>query len=297
MTIDAGDLSASLADAVAAAGASVVRVEGRARGGASGAVWAADGVVVTAHHAVERDDGVVVTLPDGRALDAALVGRDPGTDLAVLRVDATGLAVPAWVEPEGIRVGQLALALARPGKTVRASLGIVGTFGEGFRTPSGARVEHYLEADADLRPGFSGGLLVDAAGRALGVTTSGLLRGASLALPAPTLRRVVGEILAGGRVGRGYLGVGIYTVRLTPALEAAAGQKTGAVVVAVEPGSPADAAGVFQGDVLLAVDGQPIERPWDLVAILQDRVGREVAVRIARAGAVRDLRATAIQRP
>ena len=192
-------LSGELASVVEANAASVVRVEGRPRGASSGVVWSAEGVVVASHHAVDAEDAVAVGLADGRTLEAKLVGRDPGRDLVVLRAEAKGLVSPRWAEAASPRVGHLVVGLSRPGRAVRAQLGIVSVTAGPWRTPSGCRLETYLETDLAPHPGFSGSLLVRADGAALGVNTAGLLRGTSLAVPAETVRRVVESVLARGR--------------------------------------------------------------------------------------------------
>jgi S1-C subfamily serine protease len=288
----ATELSASLAAAVEKAGAGVVRVLGR-RAPSSGVVWSADGLVLAAHHSVEWDEGIEIGRADGETASAALVGRDPTTDLVLLRATARDLVPPSWAEPASARVGHLVLALSRPGRAVRASLGVVSVRGDAWRTPAGGRVDAYLQTDLARHPGFSGGLLIDAAGEGLGLNTTGVLRGASLVIPAPTLRRVVDQLVAHGRVRRGFLGIGTYPVRIPQGLEAAAGQATALLLVSVEPGSPADAAGLRLGDVLLSFDGHPLAHPSDLLPLLDEtRVGAEVSARILRAAEPREVRLT-----
>jgi S1-C subfamily serine protease len=285
-------LSDELAALVERGGASVVRVEAR-RLPSSGVVWGAEGLIVTAHHALERDEGIEVGLPDERSVPATLVGRDPTTAVAVLRAEASGLASPSWGDPAAVRVGHLALALSRPGRSVRANLGIVSVRGESWRTPAGGRVDGYLQTDVARHPGFSGGLLLGVDGRALGLNTSGLLRGLSLAVPAPTLSRVVESILAHGRVRRGYLGVGTYAVRLPAELEKQLGQATALMIVSVEPDSPAARADLRLGDAVVSFDGHAVRHPADLLPLLDgERIGAEVAARILRAGEARDVRIT-----
>jgi S1-C subfamily serine protease len=287
------NLSEALAATVEAAGAGVVRVEARRRLPASGIVWSPDGVIVTAHHVVEWDENISVGLPDGQTVPGTLVGRDPTTDLAVLRAQATGLTPPAWAEPDDLRVGHLVLALGRPGRTVQATLGIVSALGESWRTPAGGRLDRYLQTDVVMYPGFSGGPLVDAAGGVLGLNTSALLRGISLAVPTPTLHRVVETLLAHGRVRRGYLGVGAQSVRLPAALGERLGQETGVLLVSVESGSPAEQGGLLLGDTIVTLDGQPVRHMDDLLALLSsDRVGAAVPVRVVRGGQVQELTVT-----
>jgi S1-C subfamily serine protease len=287
------DLSDALAATVKAAGSSVVRVEARRRLPASGIIWSSDGVIVTAYHVVERDENISVGLPDGQSVPATLVGRDPTTDLAVLRTQVptpSEAGPPTWADPDNLRVGHLVLALGRPGRTAQATLGIVSALGESWRTPAGGRIDRYLQTDVVMYPGFSGGPLVDAAGQVLGLNTSALLRGISLTVPTPTLSEVVQTLLTHGRVRRGYLGVGAQPVRLPAGLGQQLGQETALLLVSVEPGSPADQGGLLLGDTILALDGQPIRHMDDLLALLSsDRVGETMRVRIVRGGQVQEL--------
>jgi S1-C subfamily serine protease len=292
------DLSNALGAIVESGGPAVVRVEGRRRGPSSGVVWSADGVVVTACHVLEREEGIEVGLPDGRSLDASLVGRDPTTDVAVLRVPASGLSTPAWADGSALRVGHLVLGLSRPGRTARASLGVVSALGDAWRASSGGRIDRYVQTDLDIHIGFSGGLLVDASGLGAGMNTTGLMRGHSLALPLPTLKRVVESLLAHGRIRRGFLGIGTYPARLPAGLESRVGQPTALLVVSVEPDAPAARAGLLLGDALLSLGGQRVRHPGELLAILEeDRIGQEVAAKIVRAGEVRDVPITIGLRP
>jgi S1-C subfamily serine protease len=292
------NLSDDLAATVETAGPGVVRVEARRRLPASGIVWSSDGVVVTAHHVVERDENISVGTAGGETVAAALVGRDPTTDLAVLRVETADLTPPTWAESEGLSVGHLVLGLGRPGRTAQATLGIVSALGEGWRTPAGGRVEPYLQTDLVMYPGFSGGPLVDVAGGVLGLNTSALLRGISLAVPTPTVRQVVETLLAHGRVRRGYLGVGAQPVRLPADLAEGVGQETGLLLVSVEPDAPADGAGLTLGDTIVALDGQPVRHMDELLALLGgDRVGASVPVGIVRGGQTQELTVTIGERP
>jgi S1-C subfamily serine protease len=174
-----------------------------------------------------------------------------------------------------------------------ATLGIVSALSEEWRTPAGGRLDHYLQTDAVMYPGFSGGPLVDAAGRAVGMATSALLRGVSLAVPTDTLRQTVETLLTHGRVRRGYLGVGAQIARLPGGVAAELGQETGLLLGSVEPGSPAERGGLFMGDTIIGLDGQPVRDLDDLLALLGgDRVGKTVKVRIVRSGAVSDVPVT-----
>ncbi len=284
------NLSDDLASLVETAGLAVVRVEARRRLPASGVLWSSGGLIVTAHHVVEREDQISVGLADGRSAGATLVGRDPTTDLAVLQTDEKDLAPPSWAEPDALKVGHLVLALGRPGKTVQATLGIVSALGGGWRTRGGGQVDRYLQTDVVMYPGFSGGPLVNAAGDVVGINTSALLRGTSLALPTTTVRRVIEDLVAHGKVRRGYLGVGTQPARLSEGLAKQLGQETGLLLVSVEPGSPAEQGGLFMGDTIVVFDGQPVRHHDDLLVHLAgDRVGASLPVRIVRGGQVQEL--------
>jgi S1-C subfamily serine protease len=287
--------SDALASAVEIAGPSIVRVEGRRRLPATGIVWSADGLIVTAHHVVEQDENVGIGLADGRTLTATLVGRDPTTDLAVLRLEADGLrlAPPAWADGSALRVGHMALALGRPGHSVMATLGIVSALKKDWRTPAGGQMDYYLQTDALMYPGFSGGPLVDVAGRFIGLNTSAMLRDVTLTIPAGTIRRVAEALAAHGRVKRGYLGVGAQTVRLPKAVAEQVGQATGLLLGSVEADSPAERSGLFMGDTLLSLDGQRTTHLDELLAILSgDRVGKAVAASVLRGGQVTEVSVT-----
>ena len=280
-------LSHGLADVVSAVEGALVRVEARRRLPASGIVWSADGLILTANHVVRQDEGIQVGLADGRTVAATLVGRDPSTDLALLRVEATDLA-PLPLASD-IRVGHLVLALGRPGRTAQATLGIVSALGDSWQTRGGGRVDQYLQTDVVMYPGFSGGPLVNAAGELLGLNSSGLASGVSLALPTATLDRVATTLGAHGRIKRGYLGVSMQRVHLPEELKEALGQKSGLLIVSVEPGSPAADGGVLLGDTIVALDGQAVSQHEALMALLVgDRVGQKVPLTVIRGGEKRD---------
>jgi S1-C subfamily serine protease len=284
------ELSDALAETVSSVGPSVVRLEARRRLPATGIVWSSKGIIVSAQHVVQRDEKITVGLPGGQPVPATLVGRDPTTDLAVLRAEASDLLPASWSPGDDLNVGHLVLALGRPGHTVQASLGIVSALGQGWRTPAGGQLERYLQTDVVMYPGFSGGPLVGAAGQVLGLNTSALLRGASLAVPHATVNRVVDTLLAHGRVRRGYLGVGIQPVRLPADLAEHLGQETGLLVAQVKAGSPAEQAGLLLGDTIIALDGQSVTHHGALLALLGgELVGATVTVGVVRAGQVQEL--------
>jgi S1-C subfamily serine protease len=283
-------VSNDLAEIVGTTGLAVIRVDARRRLPASGVLWSSEGLIVTAHHVVHTDDDISVGLPDGQTTAAKLVGRDPTTDLAVLRVPISGLTPPTWAGADRLQVGHLVLALGRPTDTIQATLGIISALGGGWRTRGGGQVDHYLQTDVVMYPGFSGGPLVNAAGHVIGISTSALRRGTSLAVPTATVRRVVEDLVAHGQVRRAYLGVGIQPARLPAMLAEQLEQETGLLLVSVEPDSPAARAGLFMGDTLVTFDDQPVRHHDDLLSLLTgDRVGATVVVRFVRGGQLQDL--------
>ncbi|OLE45056.1 MAG: LuxR family transcriptional regulator, partial [Cyanobacteria bacterium 13_1_40CM_2_61_4] len=207
-------LSNDLAGAVERAARAVVAVHARPRLASTGVHWR-PGVVVTADHTVRTDDDLRVTRPDGRTVPATLAGRDPATDLAVLRVADLAGPPAERGDPARLRVGHVVLAV---GHGPRASWGVVSTLGEAWRTWRGGEIDRLIRLDLTLYPGFSGGPLVDARGDVVGLVTSGLARQLELAVPASTVERVVEALLATGRVARGYLGIGLQPVMLPEAL-------------------------------------------------------------------------------
>ena len=282
----AHQLQTSFASAVARVAPSVVRVA-RRRGGGSGIAWSDDLVVTSSFHAGDRTR-VGIGTGDGELdeRDATIVGRDPGTDVAVLRIDGGGLTPAPFRELDGLAVGHFALAVGRPGRTARASQRIVGVLGPEVRTEQGGRLDRYVESDRQLPRGFGGGPLIDLDGEVIGMGTRTLIRDADLAVPTVTLRRVVDEILAHGGVRRGYLGVGAYPVELPAALAHSLGQDRGALLASVEDGGPAAAAGLLVGDILVTLAGEPIGGPNELRSALLERAAASVDVVAIRAGAV-----------
>lgn len=286
-------VSDDLAATVETAGQAAVRVDGRRRMPGSGIVWSADGLIVTSHHVVERDENISVGLANGEAVGASVVGRDPTTDIAVLRAQTGGLNTVSWTEIDAVKVGHLVLALGRPGRTVQATLGVVSALGEGWRTGAGGHIDRYLQTDVVMYPGFSGGPLVEAGGGILGLNSSALARGVSVTLPTATVRRVVETLVQHGRVRRGFLGVKAQPVRLPQTIAQEVGQETGLLLASVEPGSPADTSGLLLGDTLIRFDGEIVADMDDLLGALSgDRMGRSVPVQVLRGGQVQTVNVT-----
>ncbi|MDE0823371.1 MAG: trypsin-like peptidase domain-containing protein [Dehalococcoidia bacterium] len=287
------DLSEALADAVDLAAGGLVRVEGRDRLPATGIVWDGDGLIITSHHVLERDENIIVGFGDGESATAELVGRDPATDLALLRTAKRGQTMPAWAEPDDLRVGHLALALGRPGANPRATMGIISAIGKSWRTPAGGQIDRFLQTDIVMYPGFSGGPLVDSQGRFVGLNSSALVRGVSVTVSAPTLRRVVGELVEHGSVRRAYLGVGSQPTRIPDALAKELGQETGLLLVSVSPESAAEAGGLFLGDTLVSLADSPLRHMDDLFNGLDgDKIGKPLNVRIIRGGQLLEVTVT-----
>lgn len=292
-------LSNELAAAVQKAGQFVVSVDARRQGLASGIVWpAGQGVIVTADHVVERDEDISVVLSGGEKVGATVAGRDPGSDLAVLRLSNPGGApAPAELAPaDAAKVGTLVLAIGRPGEGgPMASFGIVSATGGTWRTARGGIVEGYIRADVALYPGFSGGPLVDGQGRVLGMNSWHLARGQEIAIPAQTIGGIVQTLLTQGKVRRGYLGVTSQPVAIPASLKQKLGlsQDTGLVVVGVEPGSPAEQGGLVLGDVLVGLAGRAVTDAEDLqMALYGNVVGKPTPVVVVRGGERKELSVT-----
>jgi S1-C subfamily serine protease len=280
------DLSNALADAAAKAGASTVLVNARQRMPASGIAIQAD-LVLTADHAIEREEDITVILPDGTELSARLAGRDPGSDLAVLRLEKPS-ATPAEPVTEETRVGQIVLAVGRPvPEGIQASLGVISAISGPVHTGSGGVLERYIRTDTTPFPGFSGGPLVDSSGRVVGLNTSGFGRGAAITIPADLAWKTAETLVAHGHVQRGYLGIRSQGVELPGAPQKALGgsQTTGLLLVGVENDSPASAGGLIVGDILVGIGGHPVSDHDQLMAQLSASVvGQPTPVEVLRGG-------------
>ncbi|HYK89413.1 MAG TPA: S1C family serine protease [Acidobacteriota bacterium] len=293
-------LSIESANIIEKVGRVVVAVYGRRRIPSSGVQWR-PGIVVTADHALERDEEISVTLPDGQGVMAALVGRDPSTDLAIIKSDSVNLPIPEFGDIRALKVGNWILAAGRTAEGgARAGLALAGVVGGAWRTWRGGLLDHTLRLDRNLHPNFSGGPAADDRGRILGIITAGLSRYAAVVIPASTVERVTEELAKRGHIGRGYLGVAMQPVRLPLKIREALrlGSDSGVLIVSVEPGSPADKAGVILGDVFVAINSNAIEDVDDLQDHLAgELIGSSMKVSLLRGGAPAEVVITIGERP
>jgi S1-C subfamily serine protease len=288
--------SNQLADAVAAAAPSIVQVQGRRRP-ASGLVYA-DDVVLTTVRALGREDGLRVRRDDGLAFDAELAGWDPTTSLAALRVPGLGVQ-PIVPSTAPARVGHLAVAVARSwSNAVTASAGLVSVIGGPLPTGRRRAIDEVIRTSAPMHDGFAGGAFLDSGGRLIGVATAASIRGLGVVIPVAIAWKTAETVLAHGQLKRGYLGIAGQPVALPESQRGADGRDHALLVVGVTNGSPAAAAGILVGDVLLDFDGHAVESPENLLDLLVgDRVGREVRIRVMRGGAASELAVTVGERP
>jgi S1-C subfamily serine protease len=293
-------LSREFAGVIESSGRAVVAVHARRRIPSSGVQWR-PGVVVTADHAVEREEEIAVTLPDGSRTPATLAGRDPSTDLAILKVEGASLPPIEVGDAAALKAGHWILAAGRTAEgDARAGLALVGVAGSAWRTRRGGELDRTLRLDTNLHPNLSGGPAFDDQGRVLGINTSGLSRFGAVIVPASTVERVVAELEKRGHIGHGYLGVGMQPVRLPRTLRAQlnVGNETAVLVMSVETDSPAEKAGLTLGDVLVGLDGSAVTGIDDVLRHLSaDRIGKPVKASIIRGGALADALITVGERP
>ena len=288
MSTELAAFSSELAAIVEKTAPLVAAVHARPRFSSSGVFWR-PGVIVTAEHTIRREDEITVTLPNGSNAPATLAGSDPGTDLAVLKADfpAAPLALAATPAP-----GQIALAIGRSQDSgVNATMGIVSAVSGDWRTWRGGRLDHYIRLDLTLYPGSSGGAVINTAGEVVGIATSALSRIAGVAIPSATIDRVVDQILAQGRVSRGYLGVGLQPVELPDHQKAL-------IVLSLAPDGPAATGGVLLGDIVVTLGGAAVADTDDIQGALESHaVGKPVEVGILRGGVAKTVAITVGERP
>jgi S1-C subfamily serine protease len=257
-------------------------------GSGSGFIFAADGLVLTNSHVVDGATRIDVTLPDGRECDADLVGQDPHTDIAVIRISAADLTAAQLGDSRAIRPGQLVIAIGSPyGFQHSVTAGVVSALGRSLRSRSGRLIEHVIQTDAALNPGNSGGPLVTSDGRVIGVNTAIIAGGQGLcfAVPISTVIAVLPSLLRDGRVRRGYLGLAGQSVPLLRRITRfhRLSQAGGVLVTSLEPGAPAATAGLREGDLIVRFDDQVVESLDDLHRMLTEaRIGTQAALTVLR---------------
>ncbi|MBC7876059.1 MAG: trypsin-like peptidase domain-containing protein [Anaerolineales bacterium] len=288
------ELSDAIADAAERAGKSTVLVDARRRFPASGIAFAKD-LILTADHVVEREEDIKVILADGTEVTARLVGRDPGTDLAVLKLDPSGAsATPAEVSKTPARVGQFVLAIGRPStKGIESSFGTVNAVGGPVRTGRGGMLEQYIKTDVVSYPGFSGGPLVNGDGTIFGINTSGFGNGGAITIPADVAWKVAETLAKHGKIKRGYLGIRSQTVNIPAESQKALNRKqeTGLLLVGLEEDTPAGKGGLMIGDILVSIAGEPVEHHDELFTRLSgDVVGKSTPIEVLRGGKLESIK-------
>lgn len=282
---------AELADAVAPA---VVGV-GAGRRNGTGIVWSEGGLIVTANHVVGRYEAATVSFGDGRELEARVLGRDPYADVALLKVEGSGLAAVRQGNAKGVKVGEFVLALANAfGKKPSATSGMITSHNRSMRGFWGIMIEDAVVSDAKLNPGYSGGPLVDATGEMIGMNVAHFA-GRGVAVSVDALKEIVKKISEGGGVKKGFIGVEVEPIEIPEELTKLTGvrQDEGLLVRAVEPGSPARAAGVVMGDVILALGDSKATGVYELhKALSAEAAGKPILLRVMRSERVVDLSVT-----
>lgn len=293
-------ISKALAGATEKTGAHVVAVHTEPRGSSSGVMWR-PGLIVTAEHALRRDEEIQVTLPDGKVVGAKLQGRDPSTDLALLKCEAAGATPGAWGDSGAFKAGQLALVVGRTRASGPvAALGCVSLVTGERRMWGGAAISPYVRLDVALQRTAVGGAVVDASGNIAGIATPKFAPVGALALPVATVNRVVEGLLAKGHIPQGYLGVGLQPIRLPENLREALQrrEKTAVIVLEVEADGPADKAGVVIGDILIGMNRKPVMRLEDVHAHLHgEQIGKTVNADFLRGGVRREASIVIGERP
>jgi len=287
-------LSTAITEVAEKVAPSVVSV-GDGRGVGSGVVWREDGYIVTCSHVIRERSTVSVGLGEGRTVEARVIGRDPYSDVAVLKADGVPLKPVELGDPESLQVGSFVLAVANPfGRRPSATSGIVTSPRSSIRGWWGAMLENVIVTDARLNPGYSGGPLIDAAGQMIGLNTA-YISSRGIAVPVTKVKGIVEKLIRDGRIRRAYLGVVSQTVDLPPdiATEPRINQDEGLILISVEPESPAKQAGLALGDTLLRFGDKPVKTLSDLhVVLTEDAIGKPVNLSILRGGKLVELTIT-----
>jgi S1-C subfamily serine protease len=294
-------LSNDFAAAAGSVGASVVAIYGRRWMPSSGIQWR-KGVIVTAHHTIRREEDITVTLEGEKSVKASLAGRDPSTDLAILKVaDDSSLPLPSFGDSTALKLGHLVLALGRSrGSNLVASAGIVGGLSGAWEPRRGGRLEQYIRLSLELYPGFSGGPLVNAQGKVVGINTRGLSRGRGVTIPLATVNRVMDELIEKGHIAKPYLGLAMQPVAVPESLRGKipASASSALLVVHVEPSGPAEKAGILLGDVVIELQGNTVEDTGDIQQLLGSAKVRDtVQATVLRGGVPVKVSITLADRP
>ena len=283
--------SESLAQIAANVGNSIVAINGQ-RFPCSGICWR-EGLIVTSDENIKRTEGITITLPNGETAPVTLLGRDPSTDTAIFKTEADLPIAPIDSESE-LKVGHLAIAVGRNSERgLSVAQGVIGTLGDSWRSSMGGHIDRFIRLDINFYPALGGSALVNAAGQIVGFNTTGPRRSV-LTIPAATVDRVVGQLLEKGHLHRGYLGVAMQPVTLPDSLieEISTGTR-GLMVVSVEADSPAREAGIILGDILVAIESNPIQRLRDIQAYLEPQnVGKNIQIGLIRGGKLQDVSLT-----
>ena len=291
--------SEQISAAATQAGASVVTVQARRRIPSSGIYWR-DGVVVTVDHAIQYEQGITVLSSGSKPIEAKLAGRDPATDLAILKVEDSHSSLPQFGDPAQVKLGHLVLALGRTRQgNLVASSGIIGGLAGESRTWRGGRLDQSIRLDLELYPGFSGGPLVNVEGKILGVNTNGLGGGRPMAIPSATVNRTVDQLLAKGYVPRPYLGAALQPVRIPDSVRSSLTSNPGGLIVLhVETGGPAEKAGIVLGDVIVELEGKPVPHTYEIrSALASSKVGDILKLKLLRAGTPVEVSVNLAERP
>ena len=288
------DAAAQLVERTAS---SLVAVHGGGRWPSSGIHWRS-GVIVTAEEVLERDEDIKVALPGGRVVAASLAGRDPSTDVAVLRFQPDGLPAAPTADAASLRPGHVVLAIGNHEGAPIASLGIVAIAGPAWRSLRGGAIDSLIRLDLALSPAAEGGAVVDVQGRIVGMAVLGPRRRA-LAIPTSTIDRVVDQLLAKGHVFRGYLGAGLQPARLGRPSNGAQPSGSGGILVAsIDPDGPAARAGLLVGDIVTTWNAKPVDRVREVMRFLgSDSIGNTVDLGLLRGGAPTTLKVVIGERP
>jgi S1-C subfamily serine protease len=292
-------LSEHLASTVEQSGQSVVAIHARARFNSSGVIWSPE-IIVTADHTIHNEEDIHVTTPDGSTRVAELVGRDPSTDLAVLRVSGLTGPVAAKAEESALMPGNVILAVGRFKDSVSAALGVVSSISGPSQTWRGGRLDRVIRLDVALQAAAAGGAVVDSGGKLIGIATAALSRISVFAIPVTTIERVTAALLAHGRIPRGYLGVGLQPIPLPEHLKSTLDLTTssGLIAISVDADAPAGRAGVLIGDILLELAGRAMHRPEDVQQVLDsESIGKKIQARVLRAGKTLDVELSVGERP